>query len=207
MNKNVKTGLDFLRSHKMDPKQFNIDEGSTLFLKEMTNGLNGSESSLMMIPTYIYTEDSIPVGESVIVLDAGGTNFRVATIRFDKPGIPTITKYKKFPMPGTGNDGNVSKLDFFDRIAGFMEESASDSSKIGFCFSYPTEIYPTGDGKLLYFAKEVKAPEVEGSMIGENLLDALQRKGIKDEKDIVILNDTVATLLAGKAQKKEYEIR
>jgi hexokinase len=203
-NMHVELGLEFLCSYKMNPEQYNIDEGCTLFLKEMKNGLDGMESSLMMIPTYIDTETSIPIGKSVIVLDAGGTNFRVATVRFDKPGIPIITKYKKFPMPGTGNEGNVSKLEFFHRIAGFMEESASDSTKIGFCFSYPTEIYPTGDGKLLYFAKEVKAPEVEGSMIGENLLAALKRKGIHDQKDIVILNDTVATLLAGKAQKKEY---
>lgn len=204
MNEYVKIGLDFLRSYKMDPEQYNIDEGCTLFLKEMKNGLDGIKSTLLMIPTYINTEESIPLGEAVIVLDAGGTNFRVATVRFDKPGAPIITKYKKFPMPGTGNDENVSKLEFFDRIAGFMEESASDSRKIGFCFSYPTEIYPTGEGKLLYFAKEVKAPEVEGSMIGKNLIAALKRKGIHDQKDIVILNDTVATLLAGKAQQKEY---
>ena len=204
MNKHVKIGFDFLRSYKMDPEQYNIDEGCIQFLEEMKNGLNGIESTLLMIPTYIDPEESIPLGESVIVLDAGGTNFRVATVRFDKPGVPTITKYKKFPMPGTGNDRNVSKLEFFDRIADFMEESAPDSSKIGFCFSYPTEAYPGGDGKLLYFAKEVKAPEVEGSMIGENLLAALKRKGISDQKSIVILNDTVATLLAGKAQEKEY---
>ena len=94
MNKHVKIGLDFLSSYKMDPEQYNIDEGCTLFLNEMKNGLDRIESSLMMIPTYIDTEASIPIGKSVIVLDAGGTNFRVATVRFDKPGIPIITKYK-----------------------------------------------------------------------------------------------------------------
>ena len=205
MNKYVKIGLDFLRSYKMDPEQYNIDEGCTLFLKEMTNGLNGTKSSLMMIPTYIDTEASIPTEKPVIVLDAGGTNFRVATVEFDKNSVPTITKYKKFPMPGTGNEGEVGRVEFFDRIAGFMKESVTDSSKVGFCFSYPTEIYPSRDGKLIHFVKEVKAPEVEGSMIGENLLSALKRMGLTDEKDIVILNDTVATLLAGKAQKKKYD--
>ncbi len=205
MNKYVKTGINFLQNYRMDPEQYNIDESCTLFLKEMTKGLNGGKSSLMMIPTYIDTEADIPIGKPVIVLDAGGTNFRVATIKFDKPGVPTIIKYKKFPMPGSGNDGNISKLEFFDRIAGFMEESAEDSSKIGFCFSYPTEIYPSGDGRLIHFVKEVKAPEVEGSMIGENLLAALKRTGLNADKDIVILNDTVATLLAGKARKKKYD--
>lgn len=204
MNKHVNTGKEFLRTYNMNPEHFDIEESSTLFLNEMDKGLFNSNAALMMIPTYIETEVDIPLREPVIVLDAGGTNFRTATVRFDKPGIPIITKYHKFPMPGTGDEGNVSKKDFFDRIASFMKESVSDSKKIGFCFSYPTKIYPTGEGKLLHFTKEVKAPEVVGSMIGENLLLALHRAGMDNEKDIVILNDTVATLLAGKAQEKKY---
>lgn len=205
MNRYVKKAKDFLSDNKMDNETADIDKNCSMFLDEMGNGLSGANSSLMMIPTYIETEANIPLGESVIVLDAGGTNFRTATVKFDKPGIPTITKYNKFPMPGTENEGNVSKLDFFDRIAGFMKESVSDSTKIGFCFSYPTEIYPSGDGKLIHFVKEVKAPEVEGSMIGENLLTALERQGMESNKEIVILNDTVATLLAGKSQEKKYD--
>ncbi len=35
-------------------------------------------------------------------------------------------------------------------------------------------------------------------MVGENLIRALSAMGIKGNKNIVILNDTVATLLAGK---------
>lgn len=205
MNKHVKGAKDFLAGYKMDPGEIDINKVCTIFLDEMGNGLSGSKSSLMMLPTYIETEANIPLGESVIVLDAGGTNFRTATVRFDKPGVPTITKYQKFPMPGTGNEGNISKNDFFDRIAGFMKESISDSLKIGFCFSYPTEIYPSGDGKLIHFVKEVKAPEVEGSMIGKGLLSALKRQGMNADKNIVILNDTVATLLAGKGQEKQYD--
>ena len=205
INKHVKNAKDFLADNKMNPEQVDIDKVCSMFLDEMGNGLSGKKSSLMMIPTYIDTEENIPLGKSVIVLDAGGTNFRTATVRFDKPGIPTITKFQKFPMPGTGGEGNVSKLEFFDRIADFITESVSDSSKIGFCFSYPTEIFPSGDGKLIHFVKEVKAPEVEGTMIGENLLAAIKRKGLDHNKEIVILNDTVATLLAGKAQEKQYE--
>lgn len=205
MNKYVRIGLDFLHSYKMGPEQYNIDEGCALFLKEMGNGLDGEKSSLMMIPTYIDTESHIPTEKPVIVLDAGGTNFRVATVKFDKNSVPTITKYRKFPMPGTDSEGEVGRVEFFDKIAGFVKESVTDSSKVGFCFSYPTEIYPSGDGRLIHFVKEVKAPEVEGSMIGENLLSALNRMEMNADKDIVILNDTVATLLAGKGQKKKYD--
>ncbi len=204
MNKHVQLGMNFLQNYKIDSEQYDIDEVCKLFLDEMKKGLNERNSSLMMIPTYIDTETTVPLNEPVIVLDAGGTNFRTATVIFEKPGIPTITKYKKFPMPGTGNDENIGRLEFFDRIAGFVEESSSDSNRIGFCFSYPTEIFPNGDGKLLHFTKEVKAPDVVETMIGKNLLEAFKRKGLQDQKNIVILNDTVATLLAGKAQEKMY---
>lgn len=205
INEHVKSANNFLADNKMSSDQVDVDKICSMFLDEMGKGLSGTKSSLMMIPTYIETEADIPLGKSVIVLDAGGTNFRTATVRFDKPGVPTITKFQKYPMPGTGSEGDVSKLEFFDRIAGFIKESISDSSKIGFCFSYPTEIYPSGDGKLIHFVKEVKATEVEGAMIGENLLIALKRNGLDHNKNIVILNDTVATLLAGKAQEKQYE--
>ncbi len=198
MNSILQKGYDFLKSYGMDPDQFDIEQGCTLFIDEMEKGLKGTESSLMMLPTYIDAEGNIPYDEPVLVLDAGGTNFRAATITFTKNGNPQIDNYKKFPMPGTGNNKIVGKKEFFDTIAGYMKDIVETSSKIGFCFSYPTEMLPTGDGKLITFTKEVKAPEVEGSVIGENLKMALVRAGFNAEKEIVILNDTVAALLASK---------
>ena len=59
------------------------------------------------------------------------------------------------------------------------------------------------DGRLLKWTKEMKAPEVIGRFIGKGLLEALGRGGAG--KSVVLLNDTVATLLAGKAaDKKRY---
>jgi len=46
--------------------------------------------------------------------------------------------------------------------------------------------------------KEVKAKQVEGQIVGENLNRALAAMGAKGNNHIVILNDTVATLLAGR---------
>ena len=71
------------------------------------------------------------------------------------------------------------------------------SSRVSFCFSYPTEILPSKDGRLIRFCKEVKAKQVEGELIGENLVTAIEAAGYEGAKRIVILNDTVATLLAG----------
>jgi hexokinase len=96
-------------------------------------------------------------------------------------------------MPGL--EGEISKDEFFHTIASYVRPLAEKTDRIGFCFSYPSEILPNKDGKLIYFCKEVQAPGVVGQLIGKNLLDALGMP----EKQIVLLNDTVATLLAGKS--------
>ena len=69
-------------------------------------------------------------------------------------------------------------------------------------FHILTEILPDKDGRLLQFCKEVQAPEVVGELIGKKLLETLGM----EEKQIVILNDTVATLLAGKSATFWQEI-
>ncbi|MBI9099628.1 MAG: hexokinase, partial [Spirochaetaceae bacterium] len=84
-----------------------------------------------------------------------------------------------------------------------IEDVVDKSDKIGFCFSYPTEILPNKDGRLIKFSKEVQVPEVEGKIIGENLIERIRSKGSKVDHKIVILNDTVATLLTGKASAPE----
>ena len=97
----------------------------------------------------------------------------------------------------------LSSKEFFATLAAYLTQYKDVSDKIGFCFSYAVEIYPNKDGKLLEWSKEVKAPEVIGQMIGENLLQAMGTP----KKQIVLMNDTVSTLLAGQAATagKEYD--
>ncbi|MFO7850185.1 MAG: hexokinase [Spirochaetia bacterium] len=165
--------------------------------EEMKKGLSGGESSLAMIPTYIETDKKIPPDTPVLVLDAGGTNFRTALVSFNSDGTPKITDYNKYPMPGSKY--HVGRDDFFDSLAEKAVKLYDSSSSIGFCFSYPTDITPDKDGKLLHFSKEIMAPEVEGEYVGHRLKEALSRAGAVREPHIVVLNDTVATLLAAKA--------
>lgn len=51
-----------------------------IFLDEMANGLEGSNSSLKMLPTFIEFKNKIPINEPIIVIDAGGTNLRSAIV-------------------------------------------------------------------------------------------------------------------------------
>lgn len=188
--------MEFLRKYEMDAAGVDLEKNCGIFENEMKNGLEGT-GSLMMIPTYIGMEKDLPLNEPVIAIDAGGTNFRVAVMHFDGNRKLVMEDFKLYPMPGIKCE--ISKEEFFDTMAGYIEPVLHKSSKISFCFSYPVKILPNRDGRLVKFSKEVKAREVEGELIGKNLLDALKRRGCKEEKSIIILNDTVATLLAGKA--------
>jgi hexokinase len=100
-------------------------------------------------------------------------------------------------MPGINETANADK--FFGAIADaalpLLKETKIEG--IGFTFSYPSIITPDLDGIVLNLCKEVDAPEVIGKAVGKGLRDAFSAKGYNYDGQIVILNDTVATLLSG----------
>ncbi|MHB9071431.1 MAG: hexokinase family protein [Sedimentisphaerales bacterium] len=194
MNRIKASVLEFLDKYQMDYLNVDIEANIKAFLDEMQKGLDGQKSSLEMIPTYIEVGSDVPSNKPVIVIDAGGTNFRVASVRFDEQK-PVVENLKKYQMPGTMQE--VGKDEFFRMMAEYVREIAGVSENIGFCFSYPSEILPNKDGRLIRFTKEVKAKDVVGQLIGENLNRAIAEMKTGGDKHIVILNDTAATLLAG----------
>jgi hexokinase len=183
----------FLREHKLRAIDINMQELVDVFTSDMVKGLEGGDSTLRMIPTYIEADNEFLKEMPVVAIDAGGTNFRAARIMFNKENKLEITDVVNGKMPGL--EGEISKDDFFKTMAGYIKPLAAGAGRIGFCFSYPTEILPSKDGILLQFCKEVQAPGVIGQLIGKNLLETMGMP----EKQIVLLNDTVATLLAGKS--------
>ncbi len=189
---------EFLSGQGMFHGDISTEDTCDVFLKEMDKGLAGEKSSLAMLPTYIETERELPRNKPVIVMDAGGTNFRVATVTFKDQGEPDIADFKVYPMPGI--TAEVGKDEFFSTMAGYVRDIADNSDNVGFCFSYPIEMFPSKDGRALYFSKEIKAPEAAGQMIGENMGRAMRALGIPGDKQFVLLNDTVATLLAGRGR-------
>ena len=193
--------IDFLKSHKMTAEDVNMNDLVRSFLEEMDNGLAGKESSLLMLPTYIEADGEVKANEPVVAIDAGGTNFRAAKVYFNDQLQLVTENIQKAKMPGVDNE--LSKKEFFDTFANYLADYKTVSEKVGFCFSYAAEIYPNKDGKLLEWSKEVKAPEVIGEMVGERLLEAMGTP----EKQMVLMNDTVSTLLAGKAARavKNYD--
>ena len=189
----------FLKKHGMYPDDIDLEQICVNFENEMIKGLSSynRESSLLMLPTFIKIGDAIPQNKPVIAIDAGGTNLRTAVLNFDKEINCEISDFKTYKMPGSS--GVISKKEFFETIYGYLEPILDRSDKIGFCFSYAVTITPDRDGRVIELSKEVKVDGLVGEPVNENLLAVIRSRRESSRHKIVQLNDTVATLLGGKA--------
>ena len=198
----------FLNRHGFSAKGYDVNTVIDSLLYDMEKGLDvgpgvldSMDPSEPMIATWGLPPESSPKNQTVIVIDAGGTNFRSCLVTFDENGNSTISELEKTSMPGIEKE--LSKKDFFEAIAKNLDHLKNKASRIGFCFSYAMEITPDGDGRVIRFSKEIKAKEVEGSLVGECLAKALEERGWNKLEKITLLNDTTAALLAGAANAVE----
>ncbi|MFA5571166.1 MAG: hexokinase [Sphaerochaetaceae bacterium] len=192
----------FLHNQGIEADAIDMNKECYSFLSEMEKGLEGY-GSLAMIPTYISDEVELIYDEKVIVIDAGGSNLRTCTVYFDQKGQPVIEHFEKTKM--VGFDKEVSSSEFFSLLADRIEKLLPLSNSIAFCFSYAAEITPAQDGIVLSFSKEIKAPEVVGKPLGASLINALKKRGHDTSAlQAIVINDTVATLLAGKVASKAH---
>lgn len=195
----MQTPEEFLEANGFVSGQLDRSALVSMFMKEMDAGLKGEPSSLAMIPTYVSPSGELRRDTPVAVLDAGGTNLRAGTVCFPADSSEAkIDHLEKGAMPGTA--GYVSPDDFYGTFAAHLERTkpfAADSS-IGFCFSYACEVAPDGDAKLLHWTKEIQAPEIVGQWVGSELKKRLSFAPSR----LLVLNDTVTTLLAGKLVEK-----
>ena len=195
------TALEFLKLHNESAEQIDARSTIDLFLEQMQAGLQG-KGGLPMIPTYLMDVDrsKIKTGVKRIVIDAGGTNFRSAIGYFDEKGEAVLEDLKNTMMPAL--DRELSKDEFYGQIATNIQRLLPKAQDIGFCFSYPVDMDRDIDGIVGKFSKGVKAPEVVGTRVGKETVAACKAIDGVDRK-IVILNDTVATLLGGMANTAE----
>ena len=197
---------DFLRTNKMDfleKHNFRLSLADDLHKKisaDMKNGLLSGSAEEAMIKAGSAAIRKITPGESAIIIDAGGTNFRSCLVTKTQSGIE-ISDFEKTSMPAI--DRELNKEEFYKAIADKIFRLKDKSDKISFCFSYAMEITDDGDGKILRFSKEVKAPQAVGTYLGKELLAELKNRGWNNIKKIHVLNDTTALLLSGFAEESE----
>ncbi|MGI5977203.1 MAG: hypothetical protein ACOX68_05855 [Candidatus Limivicinus sp.] len=187
--------IDFLKEHGMSPELTDPGRCAETMLQDMERGLAGEKSSLPMIPTYIKNEGSLPKNEPVIVIDAGGTNFRRGLATFNDEGCTLEAVYKQ-KMPGT--EKPASWEEFISFVADSIMPIIDKSDYIGFCFSYNADITPDIDGLVKCIDKEVVITGSSGKLVGASLQKELESRGVRGKR-IFIVNDTVAALLGSSA--------
>ena len=165
--------------------------------QKVEEGLAKENAEIQCLPTFI-TPKNNNINGKALVLDLGGTNYRVATVNFanDKATIHPENGWKK--------DLSVMKTPGFTREESFKEladpigEIKRDvEMPIGYCFSYAAESLPDGDAKLLHWTKGVHIKEMLGQPVGKPLLEYLNERNEPKFTNIKVLNDTVASLFAG----------
>ncbi len=188
----------FMKNHGMDAERVGLSECTKAFSDAMCSGLAAPQKNMPMLPAYLYSSGKLKKGEKAVVIDAGGTNFRTALIGFDGERA-VIDCLDKRPMPGAAEPASWDE--FISCVADCVQPLLKQAGDIGFCFSYPVEITPECDGKVLGLTKQVEIEGAVGSYLGASLRAELGKRGEKPGR-IVVLNDTPATLLAGKALAK-----
>lgn len=196
MNYSEKELDEFLTSISMHPDLTDIRETTALIMDEMDRGLRGENSTLPMIPTFVSAEVAAEENEPAIVIDAGGTHLRTGLCVF-QGGRPRMLEQSKSPIPGSG--AALSADGFFSAIAEKILPLTDRSSRIGFCFSYPAEVFPDHDGRILQLGKELHVTGAEGAVIGSELKKRLAAMGAGSDYAFSLLNDTTAGLMGGVA--------
>lgn len=165
--------------------------------QKVEEGLAKENAEIQCLPTFI-TPQNNNINGKALVLDLGGTNYRVATVNFAN------NKATIHPENGWKKDLSVMKTPGFTREELFKEladpigEIKRDvEMPIGYCFSYAAESLPDGDAKLLHWTKGVHIKEMLGQPAGKPLLEYLNERNEPKFTNIKVLNDTVASLFAG----------
>ncbi len=188
----------------------NIFDLSTEQLKEIAQTLKGriavglekKNEEILAIPTYINPRKDIK-DEKVLVLDLGGTNYRVAVVEFKngQPAIHPENGYKIKLSAKAMRDKDTLFKEITDPIA---QLDLTGVEYVGYCFSFPADSTLDGDAVLVRWTKGFDIPEMIGQPVGATLRDHLNKelKGKVNIKKINVINDTVASLFSGLTDTK-----
>lgn len=179
------------------------------FISEMELGLQGKDSSLKMIPSYV---TKLPDGTETgtyYALDLGGSNFRVSCFELLGDGRCEKVAEKKFEVPDAimTSDNPNELFDFLaDSVLALDTEDPHRelaNKNYGFTFSFPVKQTAINKGFLIKWTKGFTVTGVEGKEIVQLLQEAIHRKQneakagttvASGRKIVALVNDTVGTL-------------
>jgi hexokinase len=166
-------------------------------------GLRRPDQEIRALPAFLRRPRAGLSGRAV-ALDVGGTHMRAAEIEFRDGTARLAGPIKENDLMLQASKRELDGDEFFaaqaELVAAVSPERDID---LGYCFSYPAAITPAGDAVLIEWTKGIRIRGVEGKPVGAPLRAALRRHG-KHARAIPVLNDTVASLLAGAALAPEF---
>lgn len=172
------------------------------FKKEIQRGTTRDKQVVACLPSYISLQ-KIPRNGKAIVVDFGGTNVRVAIIAL-KDGELFIEKGPITESIPIKRGIPLEREDFLNSLCRIIASlDPPQYLPIGYCFSYPAESTLDGDAKLLHWTKELFVKDTIGQEMGKLLLAHLSKYTIPIRcSGVCVINDTVASLLAGLTVEK-----
>ena len=156
------------------------------FMKEMDQGLQGEESSLKMLPSFVDN----PTGNEeglYLAIDLGGTNLRVLMVKlekgFQKPQI--LGEPKKYKLDENNDQLKASNAnEFFETISGYLgdflkENGYTGNYQLGYTFSFPVEQTAINSGRLKEWTKGFTVSGVVGENVVQLQEQAFQQRGLR----------------------------
>ena len=166
---------NFLTRHGMSAEQIDLNQCLADYIDEMEAGLDGRESSLLMLPSYILLKKISGKARRIVAVDAGGTNLRVGLVSSDENGHCRVEQINKYRMPGA--QGPITSDEFFAALAEYIGVFTPETKTIAISFAYPAQIMPDLDGRIIGMVKEVQISGIEGCLLGRRLAASLAEAG------------------------------
>jgi hexokinase len=167
-------------------------------------GLGKPDQEVRALPAYL-RRPAAGLSGRVVALDVGGTHMRAAEVELGAGAARLVSAIHENDLMRQATKRDFSCDEFFAAQAELIASvAAEDDLKIGYCFSYPATITPEREAVLIEWTKGIRIGGVEGHAVGALLREALRRHG-KTTRAIPVLNDTVASLLAGAALAPEFD--
>lgn len=165
------------------------------FEAALVKGLNAEKQALKCLPAYTPINHQDYSGE-VCVLDLGGSNLRASKVVLDNNRLCSIDEISEKLMPWQ-RGVNFDKSDYLGIQAKLIKPYLSSLSLLGYCFSYPTNSLEGGDAELVGWTKGVQVNHMLNQPVGSELADFIHLTYGDIITNIAVINDTVASLLAG----------
>ena len=168
------------------------------FIDEMKKGIVRREEFAADDPFLYYAEKRSEAGKTGDLRRRGRDESARCGGEIFRGRLFCTEEFQRYLMPGVEKE--LEAEEFFDILADYILPFTKITKNIVISFAYRAKILPDIDCEIVEITKEVKVKNAGGKLLGREICAALAKKGA-DGCNIVVVNDSVATALAGKAEK------